>query len=383
MPSDFDLAQMFPALANQLENWDGRQMTNDGSDDPSHAGVTGDDVENYLRQTGSLRAPLSPAVSGQAVPPTPEFANNGRAVPPGGTSYMEPPQSPVSAEPPAPIMGDEAEGGEAVTDEGEQEVSGPTSAPPPPPDYVELAGRRYDRAQAEAWAVFDQMVESDPQLRQLLSEYLQKRTRPQTPIAAPSAPSQPLPDLPPEYQGDETIMGLHRALQAQQEAIDAVRRQAANAESIASHQVQRTYSDIAQGAISEFQKARQLDDDTMAAVSRVARQSGFAEKYMQGVDPITGARVNPDPYKAVYSALEAGYFMAPETREVEISRAIDQRAARIAEDKIRKEKLGGVSGASGSVPRTQTVPQNPRDSKAALLQEVTQMMNGSWAGDGS
>jgi hypothetical protein len=83
------------------------------------------------------------------------------------------------------------------------------------------------------------------------------------------------------------------------------------------------------------------------------------------------------------SALNAGYMMAPETREIEIARIASTRQERKQADDTRKQKLSGISGASGSVPRTQTVPSNPSDARAALVEEVSQMFNGSWVGDGS
>lgn len=359
-----DISHLFPQLAATLENWDGRTPTSDGSDDPNHAGVTDEQVDEYLRSIGSLRAPLSPAVSGQQVPPTPEFRSGaGRTVPPG-ESYMEPAQE----EPPPPAV----------------EPPPPTELPFEPPDYYDIAGRRYDRRQAEAWAQFDQMVSSDPQLSQLIQNYLQHKTEPVAPPAPPTPPPPTLPnldDLDPSYA--EPIQNLYRAYQDQQAVLDRVSRQAAQAETLASQHMQRTYTDIAQGAISEFQKSRNLDDPTMQAVARAARTSGFAEKYMQGTDPLTGLPVQPDPYHAVMSALEAGYLMAPETREIVVQRTIADRAARHATDNTRKQKLAGVSGASGSVPRTQTVPTNPQDARAAMTEEVSQMLNGSWVGDGT
>jgi hypothetical protein len=380
-----DVSHLFPNLARALENWD-NGPEGDGHEDPSHAGVTDDQIETYLQQMGSLRAPLQPAISGQQVPQTPEFANNGRAVPPG-ESYMEPPQAPDSA----------AASGDGQAAAVEEEVPEPAAPPPPPPpspaaavpptpDHYDIAGRRYDRAQAEAWAQFDAMVTADPQLRAVIENYLKARGQPQPP-QTPQTPQPPelptLSQLPPEYQNDETITSLYNTVRAQQDAIDRISRQAAQAEQYASHNIQRTYADIAQGAITEFQKSRQLDDPTMTAVSRAARASGFAEKYMSGVDPLTGTTVAPDPFKAVMSALEAGYLMAPETRDLEVQRQIDARVRRAQDEVSRKEKLAGVSGASGSVPRTQTIPDNPQDARAAMTEEISQMLNGSWTGDGS
>lgn len=376
-----DLAGLFPNLATALNDWDGRKSLGDGHDDPSHSGVTDEDIESYLTQMGSLRAPLSPAVSGQSSPPTPEFVNNGRSVPPG-QSYMEPPDT-AAGQP-----GDEP----AVVEEGGEGAESATSPEPPPlpdlPDYVDIGGRRYDRRQAEAWAQFDSLLQSDQQLRAIIQQHLQARP---TNLASPSQVSptplfKPLPDLPelgPEWAQDESIQALHKAVKDQRDALDRIAAQSAQAERIATTHAQRTYTDIAKGAMSEFQRQHSLDDPSMQAVSRAAASTGFAEKYMQGVDPLTGTPVAPDPYKAVWSALSAGYMMAPETREIEIARLATSRAERRDAEDTRKQKLAGVSGASGSVPRTQTVPSNPSDARAALVEEVTQMFNGSWSGDGS
>src|SRR5215467_9544093 len=105
MADDVDLAALFPNLASSLENWDGTQPPADDSlsRDPSHGGVTDEQIEAELRRMGALRAPLSPLISGQQPPSSPEFYNNGRAVPPGGRATVEPPQqTPESEQPDAP-----------------------------------------------------------------------------------------------------------------------------------------------------------------------------------------------------------------------------------------------------------------------------------------
>lgn len=296
---------------------------------------------------------------------------------------MEPPD-------PAAVQGDAA----AVAGE---EALGEVEPPPPPPpisdtDYYEIAGRRYDRRQAEAWAEFDNLVSTDPNLRAVIQQYLAQRNATALPPQPPPQPegpfvpaseASPLPPLPEEYEGDETIAALYKTVRAQQQNIDRVSRQAYQAEQLAAANAQRTYTDIAKGAMSEFQRQHSLDDSTMQAVSRAAAATGFAEKYMAGLDPLTGTPVAPDPYKAVMSALSAGYMMAPETRDIEIARLASLRTERRQADDTRKQKLAGVSGASGSVPRTQSVPANPTDARAALVEEVSQMMSGSWVGDGT
>ena len=176
-----DISHLFPQLASALENWDGRTEPTDGHDDPTHAGVTDDQIDDYLRSIGSLRAPLSPVVSGQSPPPTPEFrSGSGRTVPPG-ESYMEPPQVDIPTPSPEP-------------DQPEPPAA-PAADLPDLPDFYDIAGRRYDRKQAEAWAQFDQMVTSDPQLAQVIQQYLVNRSTLQTtpPLPSPTRPSEPPP----------------------------------------------------------------------------------------------------------------------------------------------------------------------------------------------
>ncbi len=378
MPESSDLAHLFPNLAAQFDSWDGK-VQNDGHDDPNHGGVTDEDIESYLTQMGALRAPLAPVVSGQQAPQTPEFYNNGRPVPPGGQAVTEPAQQ---EEIPGSVDGSNQE------EAPEGAVTPPPAPPVPPapaaePDEYVINGQKYNREQAAAWARFDQMVQADPNLRNTIAQYMQQRANPgaATPVRTPVTPS--LPDLPPEYEDDEYIKALHNTLKMQQEVLARVDRQSQFAAETVTQQTQRTYADIAQGAMTEFKTSRNLDDATMAAVSGAAHRSGIAEKYMQGYDPITGTPVQPDPYRAVMKALEVGYLMTPETRQLEIQRAVEAESTRATKDATRKQKLGGVSGAAGSVPRTQSVPRNPQDARTAMVSEVANMMNGSWPGDGS
>jgi len=141
--------------------------------------------------------------------------------------------------------------------------------------------------------------------------------------------------------------------------------------------------------MSEFQASHRLDDDTMGSIMRTVVQSGLANTYMRGVDPITGDSTtdprtgSPDPYQAIMRAMDVAYFMVPETRQVEIDRGVAARVDRAAKDATRKQKLAGVSGAAGSVPRQTSVPAEPRDRYDAMVEEMRQMQAGSWVGDGN
>jgi hypothetical protein len=403
--ADEDLAALFPNLASSLENWDGQPPSpNDPlATAPDHAGVTDEQIEAELRRMGALRAPLSPLVSGQQQPPTPEFYNNrGRAVPPGGRATVEPPQEPEplpeEPETPDPATSTAIDG--EVPGIPEEEGEEPPVAPPPPPippaarEQVSIAGRDYDRAQLEAWAQFDSLVGTDAELRSLIQEHLQRRStgQPAIPTASdPLAPTglPPLPELPPHYADDETIKGLYDVVRAQQEILDRTVRESRQALNTASSQAQRTYVDITKGAMSEFAASRKLDEPTMNSIMKTIVQSGLANTYMRGVDPITGESTTdprtgqPDPYQAIMRAMDVAYYMVPETRQAEIDRGIQERVNRAQKDATRRQKLAGVSGAAGSVPRQQQLPTEPRDRYDAMVEEMRQMQAGSWVGDGN
>jgi len=400
--ADPDLVALFPNLASSLENWDGTQPPADDAltRDPAHGGVTDEQIEAELRRMGALRAPLAPLISGQTPPSTPEFASNGRHVPPGGQATVEPPQ-----EPETPALDDDAISDDEVPgipEEGGDGEETPVSPPPPPTpaadttpttatrDQVTIAGRDYDRAQLEAWAQFDNLVSTDAAFRDLIQGYLQRRSQGQ-PEPSPLAPvDQPtLPQLPSHYAEDETIAGLYNVVRAQQELLDRTVRESRQALNTASSQAQRTYVDITRGAMSEFAAQRKLDEPTMNSIMKTVVQSGLANTYMRGVDPITGESTvdprsgSPDPYQAIMRAMDVAYYLVPETRQAEIDRGVQQRIDRAQKDATRKQKLAGVSGAAGSVPRTQTVPDAPRDRYDAMVEEMRQMQAGSWVGDGN
>src|SRR5215469_14752381 len=150
--ADPELSALFPNLAASLDNWDGQQsVADDGHNDPSHGGVTDEQIEAELRRMGALRAPLSPLISGQQVPPTPEFARNGRVVPPGGRATVEPPQTPEEPEtPPSETVGEDSEEVPGIPD-GEEETP---ATPPPQPTALPVATAATATPPAPAPAAF-------------------------------------------------------------------------------------------------------------------------------------------------------------------------------------------------------------------------------------
>jgi hypothetical protein len=137
---------------------------------------------------------------------------------------------------------------------------------------------------------------------------------------------------------------------------------------------------IIESTVSAFQEKYQLPDDLVSKVRSAAGRTGAVNSYMSGMDPVTGEQVVPNVHRAVEKALEIGYWMTPETRTFEMRREFQRRTT----DAERKQKLAGISGASGSVPRTVPQPQpGTPESEAALMREVKEMMDGTWTGEGA
>jgi len=97
---------------------------------------------------------------------------------------------------------------------------------------------------------------------------------------------------------------------------------------------------------------------------------------MNGIHPVTGLPVRPDPAEATRTALHVAYYTTPSARDLESQRTI-QRAQHDAQ---HRQRLSGVGGSSASVPRTPPQPTNPQDRNAAMIGEVREMFNGSWTG---
>jgi len=97
---------------------------------------------------------------------------------------------------------------------------------------------------------------------------------------------------------------------------------------------------------------------------------------MNGIHPVTGLPVRPDPAEATRAALHVAYYATPSARQLEAQRTI-QRAQ---QDTQRRTRLSGVGGSSASVPRTTPTPTTPQSRQQAMIGEVAEMFNGSWTG---
>jgi hypothetical protein len=91
---------------------------------------------------------------------------------------------------------------------------------------------------------------------------------------------------------------------------------------------------------------------------------------MAGTDPITGQPVPVDREFAVRRALEIAYYSVPDYRNREYQSQVKSRA----QDQQRKQRLAGIGGSSGSVPRQTPIPNTPHERLDAARREMAEYM---------
>src|SRR5215471_8569742 len=433
-----DLSSLFPDLpADILRDFDDATSSWQREAPLSVGGeqsqVTDEQVEAYLRSVGSLRAPLPPAISGQPTPPAPQFlAGQGRPAPSPDASYVEaadmgdgvatlppaapPPPSPTLPSPPSPHPPQPPRATETtplppppVPPHAEETQAAPPATPPPSPtlgDQV-VPSPPPPASRAEAMESLVQLWDSDPQLRNIVASYL---TTGQTPAsgsygtgnaappvgaspqavqAPPTVPSAGAPQYAPDprYQSlapppqldeytDPHIRSLYEQNAVLNQRIEALSRvQAQNEEQLNQSQL-RHYESLVEGVVSQFGSQYSLPPDVLQSVRETAARLGAANSYMNGVHPITGLPVRPDPAEAVRTALSIAYYSTPSARDLEQQRILQRSQS----DAQHRQRLSGVGGSAASVPRTPPAPTTPSDRNAAMKQEVAEMFNGSWTG---
>lgn len=425
-----DLAALFPDLPPEILRDFDAAATSFQSNAPLSIGgeqaqVTDDQIADYLRSVGSLRAPLNPAVSGQQAPPSPQFtAGQGRLAPNPQMAYVEAPDlgdaassppeaAPPSEPPPTTPSSPPRSQSPTATDTTPLPSSPPPpppppytapdeSIPPPPPAATRQAGME---ALVQLW-------DGDPELRNLVAGYLTTGRAPATqppsiqppppPPTLGGAPSQqqyyppPPPQQPyaapqPQYglqqppqqpylpQDDFTDPNL-RALYEQNAQLQARLSQLESAQQYSADQYNRSqmnhYEQIVESTVSKFGTDYQLPPNVLQSVRETASRIGAANTYMNGTHPITGLPVRPDPHEAVKAAMSIAYYATPAAQELERTRTI-QRAQHDAQ---RHQRLSGVGGSSASVPRQPPQPTNVQDRRSAMNEEVREMFNGTWTG---
>lgn len=169
------------------------------------------------------------------------------------------------------------------------------------------------------------------------------------PAPTPAAALPPLPSLPSNLDfEDPSVQAMVAISAAQQRRIEELQSQFSQVEQSVQQRRVADAQEIINAATTSFQRTYNLPDEIMADISQTAsRMIEPARQYMGGVDPRTGTRVTPDPYKATEVTFEMAYWNTPSARAFEIERQSTHRQKTSA----RKAKLGGVGGSSGSASR--------------------------------
>lgn len=389
-----ELTELFPDLTPILNaTTDGPAAIPAANDpliaNPEHGGVTTDDLAGYFQQRGWGQPQFR---SGQGAP-SPAGGVEGMD---GGMQTVTPPVAPatpptlpasdVPAVPPA--QGGAA--GDGVSPSPAPAAPSPTAIPAPPvqPEYIQFNGQLIPADRLAALLEFDEQVRTDPALQQRLQEHFADKMGGGTGVPAGVAPVPStqsgdgfVPPTPPEDLDldDPSIRALWEShVQTQAALFDRVQSieqfSQFTAEQVMRDQRLQT-EQLVEAGVSQFQQSRNLPDEEVNNLRQIAARLNVIEGLMSGVDPLTGAPFTPNLTTAAARALEIAYYSIPEYRQ----REMIQIAERQREDTIRKQKLAGVAGTSGSAPRINpTVPQNEAERRAAMVSAVAAMQNGTY-----
>jgi hypothetical protein len=336
------------------------------SDESAHGGVTDEMMEQFFADHPDLR-PLQPFGMGPTgVPPVGGVE---------GDDASEPSPPPSTPEPAPPGEGEPATTPEPAAPEPSPESPvGPTET-----DFVEIDGNRYARSQISAAAQFQQHLQSDPRLQQLITDYLtgaqqpQPQPAPQAPQAPAQQPYDPYADIDLDDPSIRALANIVRQQNDQIQQLSSVTRTTFD-QSIA--QQQQQIDAQYKTAATSFAKDHELDDGEVEEISRVAARLGVLPQLMQGMDPITGTPRPPDAIGAFSRALEIAMYQIPEYRDREFRRSVTN----MQQEQQKRKLLGAVGGSSGSVARTTTPPKpGSPEAKRAMLAEVGAMLNGEWS----
>jgi hypothetical protein len=286
------------------------------------------------------------------------------------TPPAEPTESPEPDEEEVPVP-DTDEPDESSEEEEEQPLEEPGE--PGEPASVHLApGVDVPPEVALSYAQFDALLKNDPELFRLINETVQGRVagvQPQTTQApAPSLPT--LPDLTEDDLVDENTRALYEYAKSQQQHITNLDARLKQVSDITINREQEELQSLIRSTRSKFQTDHDLTGVQMDQVQAVAERLNVIPSLMRGIDPITGTASPRDRTVALNRALDIAYNFIPEFRDKAINEAVSQRA----KSTRRKQRLAGISGTGGSMPKNEPVPTDERSRRAAMIREVAEAM---------
>lgn len=252
-------------------------------------------------------------------------------------------------------------------------------------------GQRISRDVVRNYVAFDQILQNNPELSQIISSYLNGNyAAPQGSGPSVPAPSDPtsagpqtsIPTPPADLDLDDpNIRFLYDQVQAQQsqlvqqqEYLQSIYPTINKHEQFLVTKSQQDNTAIVNRAVESFKKQNNYTDDEIMAIRQVAgRMKGVVDQMLEtGIDPVTGIQVS-DTLTVVERALEIARDTIPQYRE----RAIQAAASQLRTDSTRKRKLGALSGSGGTTSRKSPAPSTPREYEDAMRKELESVMSGN------
>jgi hypothetical protein len=246
----------------------------------------------------------------------------------------------------------------------------PAEEPPAEgPRRVAVLDREFDEHDARALVEFYDWVRQNPQQAMAIDSYLRGEAQ-LVPQGYQQSQPQQAPQqqqAPPEPEHDD-LEDLDPALRDRLRRIDELEQRIQQYEQVSVQERQAQYQQQVAAAV---QRGGQSAQQKYGLTEEEAQELLGEAAALNIVGPLAAQR--GDPVVAVEEALEIAYWRSPKFRE----HALTKMAQQEAESAKRQRKASALSGGSGSVPRNQGAPSNPTDRRSAMVNEISQALNGS------
>lgn len=273
-------------------------------------------------------------------------------------------------EPEGPEPDEEVEPVE-VPDEPPDEVPEPTEQPSEEDAFQVAPGVSLPKDVALSYAQFDALLRNDPELFRLINETVQGRRAGAPSATQPTAPPAPsLPEITIDEYTDPNLRALYETARAQQQYITDLNARLQQVSDVTITREREEFQSLLQTTRENFSRQHSLTRAQMDQVQATAERLNVVPSLMRGVDPITGTVAPRDRASALSRAFDIAFNYIPEFREKALAEAVQARA----KSSRRKQKLAGVSGSGGGMPKSEPVPSNERERRLAMIKEVAEAM---------